>query len=99
MAERGVRASKLRKAYSKYPAIEETNFKVDDVGKAIKRIEAAYPEAQKDWFDGLTLRTESYWINVRPSSNEPLLRLNMEAKNEGILSDEFAKIRSLLPQS
>ncbi len=34
--------------------------------------------ATLDRLDGLTVATEDWWFNVRPSNTEPLLRLNVE---------------------
>lgn len=96
MADKGLRASGVREAFAKYPAIEETNFAVDDVAAATARVEAAYPDALKERFDGVTLRMPEFWINLRPSSNEPLLRLNLEAKNAAVLEREFERVKSLL---
>ncbi|MDQ1344181.1 MAG: Phosphomannomutase, partial [Patescibacteria group bacterium] len=98
MVEKNQKASDVRKAYAKYPAIEETNFRVSDVAAATAKIEAAYPEAEKERFDGLTLRMPTFWINLRPSSNEPLLRLNLEAHDENTLSREFGNVRRILEE-
>ena len=35
--------------------------------------------AEPDRVDGLTLTGDGWWVNVRPSNTEPLLRLNVEA--------------------
>ncbi len=96
MREKGLKASELRKKYFTYPSIEETNFRVDDVWKSIEKIETSYPGAETERFDGLTVRTPEFWLNVRPSSNEPLLRLNLEAKNEDVLAREFERVKNLL---
>lgn len=32
--------------------------------------------------DGLTIEYENWWLNVRPSANDPVLRLNLEADSE-----------------
>ena len=39
----------------------------------------AYPDAEVDELDGLTLTFADWWFNLRPSNTEPLLRLNLEA--------------------
>ncbi len=96
MRENGLTASELRKKYFTYPSIEETNFRVENVRKSIEKIEAAYRHAETERFDGLTVRTPEFWLNVRPSSNEPLLRLNLEAKNESVLAREFERVKNLL---
>ena len=35
-----------------------------------------------DELDGLTITTDGWWFNLRPSNTEPLLRLNLEAADE-----------------
>jgi phosphomannomutase len=35
-----------------------------------------------DELDGLTVATDGWWFNLRPSNTEPLLRLNVEANDE-----------------
>jgi phosphomannomutase len=38
-----------------------------------------------DELDGLTVATDDWWFNVRPSNTEPLLRLNVEARDESMM--------------
>lgn len=42
-----------------------------------------------DELDGLTVATADWWFNLRPSNTEPLLRLNVEARDEATM----AKVR------
>jgi phosphomannomutase len=35
--------------------------------------------------DGLLVRYEDWWFNMRPSNTEPLLRLNVEAKSAELM--------------
>jgi phosphomannomutase len=48
-----------------------------------------------DDLDGLTVASQDWWFNVRPSNTEPLLRLNVEASDEPALAalrDEVLRI-------
>jgi phosphomannomutase len=36
--------------------------------------------------DGLTVAGADWWVNVRPSNTEPLLRLNVEAATEDVMA-------------
>ena len=45
--------------------------------------------------DGVSVEFDDYWFNVRPSNTEPLLRLNLEAKNEEILEEIAFKTNKL----
>jgi phosphomannomutase len=72
--------SVLAAEYERYAASGEINSTVDDAAGRLAAVRAAYPGADVDELDGLTLSfTDGAWINLRPSNTEPLLRLNVEA--------------------
>ena len=71
---------------SKYVSIPEMNFKITKPQEFIKKIAQNFEGYDIDWFDGLTVRTSDFWLNLRPSNTEPIVRLNIEAKNELILN-------------
>ncbi|MER5891015.1 phosphomannomutase/phosphoglucomutase, partial [Streptomyces sp. NPDC001941] len=39
------------------------------------------PGTTLDELDGLTVASDDWWFNLRPSNTEPLLRLNVEARD------------------
>lgn len=43
-------------------------------------LKVAFPEAHQSELDGLSLLGETWWANVRPSANDPVMRLNLEAE-------------------
>jgi phosphomannomutase len=93
----GKKLSELAAPYRKaYQHIQETNFEVHDKDEVIKKIAAAFPGAEQDWLDGLTVQFEDAWFNVRPSNTEPLLRLNAEAKTQKELQELAQKITTLI---
>ena len=57
----------------------EVNFRVRDKEAKMREIEEAFPDADIDRLDGVTISYPGWWCNVRPSNTEPLLRLNLEA--------------------
>jgi len=70
---------------SKYVSIPEVNFKITNPQEFIKKIAQNFEGYDMDWLDGLSVRTPDFWLNLRPSNTEPLLRLNIEAKDELVL--------------
>jgi phosphomannomutase len=70
-----------------FPASGEINRRVDDAKAVIKRIEAMYtPDAVAvDYLDGLSVEFADWRFNLRSSNTEPLLRLNVEARNDDAL--------------
>ena len=77
--------SSLVAQYDRYAASGEINSTVDDQTARTAKVAAAFTpreNATTDTLDGLTVTTPDWWFNLRPSNTEPLLRLNVEAKDE-----------------
>ncbi|ASX11329.1 MULTISPECIES: phosphomannomutase [Aeromonas] len=66
-----------------YPCSGEINYRVDNALEIIKTLEEVYvPLAVKvEYVDGLSIEMNDWRFNVRISNTEPLLRLNVESKN------------------
>ncbi len=96
----GVSISKLLAPYSRYFQSGEINTKVANVQEATELVEKHYlsTQVEVDHLDGLTVNGDSWWFNLRPSNTEPLLRLNVEAKDQAhmqtIRDQVLALIRS-----
>ena len=91
--------SRLVARYSRFAASGEINSTVAEVEPVLAALEQQFGDrATPDRVDGLTLTGDGWWVNVRPSNTEPLLRLNVEAPTEAqvvALRDEaLAVIRS-----
>jgi phosphomannomutase len=66
--------------YERYSASGEINSTVADVAAKTAEVRAAFPHAQFDELDGMTVHLDDgAWFNLRASNTEPLLRLNVEA--------------------
>lgn len=92
--------SKLLKPYQRYFSSGEINSKVKDAQLSMGVIEKQYAELDSvtiDHLDGLTVNGDTWWFNLRPSNTEPLLRLNVEAKDlarmEKIKDEVLATVR------
>ena len=80
--------SSLISEFDRYIASGEINTRVKDVGITSKKVQdhfAASKDVQIDDLDGLTFSSSTWWVNVRPSNTEPLLRLNAEAKDHATM--------------
>ncbi|MDG4793181.1 phosphomannomutase/phosphoglucomutase [Micromonospora sp. WMMD1082] len=80
LGEQPLPLSTLAAEYERYVASGEINSTVADQAAKVAEVRAAYPDAEADEMDGLTLRfPDGAWCNLRASNTEPLLRLNVEA--------------------
>ena len=101
LGETELTMSELLKPFQRYVLSGEVNSTVIDAAAASALVEekyAAQDGVSIDHLDGLTVNGDTWWFNLRPSNTEPLLRLNVEAKDRAhmqTLRDEvLALIRS-----
>jgi phosphomannomutase len=89
LAEHDLKLSELSAANNPYFQSGEINSTVDDSDAAITRLKTAFAGADSRRLDGLTLSGEVdgswWWLNVRPSNTEPLLRLNIESNSRELM--------------
>jgi phosphomannomutase len=79
--------SQLLARYDRYAASGEINSTVADAPAKLAQIKQRYAGAQLDELDGLTVDLgDGAWFNVRASNTEPLLRLNVEARDEATMA-------------
>lgn len=73
----------------------EINSSIQDTPSAIyERIVQHFPMARVEWNDGITIHEDTWWANIRPSANDPVLRLNVEAQSP----NEMKNARDILLQ-
>ncbi|HWC23307.1 MAG TPA: phosphomannomutase/phosphoglucomutase [Flexivirga sp.] len=83
--------SELAASYSRYVASGEINSRVTDGAAATERVSdwaRQQGEVEQDTLDGLTIThvgEPMWWLNVRASNTEPLLRLNVEAADRATM--------------
>jgi phosphomannomutase len=89
LAEHDGTLSDLLARYERYPLSGEVNSTVDDQAAVVAALEATYgvrDGVTLDHLDGLTVSHADWQLNVRPSNTEPLLRLNVEGKDEATMT-------------
>ncbi|MDZ4753971.1 MAG: phosphomannomutase/phosphoglucomutase [Phycisphaerae bacterium] len=80
----------------RYMQSGEINFENEDKEGAIAALRKAYPKAKVTTLDGVSLDNGSWWCNVRMSNTEPLLRLNLEAKDAATVDAAVRELSRLL---
>jgi phosphomannomutase len=91
-----VPVSELVQPLRRYFTSGEINFKVDNKQAKMDELAARYRTGQVDHLDGVTIGFKDWWFNCRPSNTEPLLRLNVEARNKEVLDQRLAEIEQQL---
>ncbi|CAB4651894.1 unannotated protein [freshwater metagenome] len=89
--------SEILDSFDRYFSSGEINTQVKDASKSIKLIRKKYEkENEIDELDGLTVTSEKWWFNLRPSNTEPLLRLNVEADSPKLMAEIRDTVLSLI---
>jgi phosphomannomutase len=90
--------SQLVEPLRKYSATGEINYRVDDVKHVLQNIEEHYQKqgAWLDHLDGLTVKLDNWWFNLRSSNTEPLLRLNLEARSPEERQEHLQEVQMLI---
>jgi phosphomannomutase len=88
--------SEMLKPFSRYADSGEINSEVGDPTAALDRLAAEYSDGRQDRLDGLTVEYDDWWFNCRPSNTEPLLRLNLEARNEDVMISKRDEVLKLI---
>lgn len=80
----------------KYPMSGEINRRVGDKEAIYQVLKQRYVDGQQSELDGLTVEYPMFRFNVRPSQNEPLFRLNLEAKTEELVKEKTAEVLGII---
>ncbi len=83
---------------SKYPISGEINLTLKEAKNALVVLQTNYVDkAGVEEFDNLIVEKKGEWrFNVRISNTEPLLRINIEAKNKDIIEERRSEILALV---
>jgi phosphomannomutase len=91
-------AEAVAERQARVAASDEINFQTPTPAKAY--LEGLRPQLEAmgevSVFDGLDITQSAWRANIRASSNEPLLRLNVEAESNQTLQSQLSVLQSLI---
>jgi phosphomannomutase len=87
ISKRGRKLSQILEPYrSRYFITGEMNTPVRDVALKLQELEERFGrEGTVSHLDGVSVVSDDWHFNVRPSNTEPLLRLNLEARSQELM--------------
>lgn len=87
LSSRNAALSDLIRPLKKYHSTGEINIKANVKDAIFSTLESRYADARRDHLDGLTVEYDTWWFNLRASNTEPVMRLNLEANDEGTMRE------------
>ena len=96
MCRTGKKASELVAPFQKYFQTEEINMKVADADATIEKVREKYSDGKLITIDGILIDYGSWWLSLRKSNTEPLVRLRMEAKEKTLLEEKRKEVLEII---
>jgi len=97
VSRRGALSEILRPFRERFFITGEINTPVADVGETLALLEERFgPEGEVSHLDGLSVTSDAWHFNVRPSNTEPLLRLNLEALSQELMDAKRDEVLAVI---
>ncbi len=96
LSTRNISMGELVAGIGDYYLSGEINSTVTDSATVVKRIAEKYADGDIDYLDGITVSYPDWHFNVRPSANDPVVRLNLEAKSQYDMESKRDELLALI---
>ncbi|MBO8130432.1 MAG: phosphoglucosamine mutase [Candidatus Marinimicrobia bacterium] len=100
LAERNINISEYVNSLPKFYMIKDKikikNKDLQNVHKKLENVKNLLKPDSIDFTDGIKLLWKNYWLHIRPSNTEPIIRIYSEADNMGFARELVEKIKDLL---
>ena len=96
MKRTGKPLSELIKPFRVYFHSSEIAFKTENSSEIIERVKEKYSDGKATTIDGLRVDFDDWWFLLRASNTEPILKLVVEAKTEGLMKEKAEEISKLV---
>lgn len=96
LSEQGIKLSELVASLGEYHISGEINSTVADTKAVLETLKQRYADGQQDFRDGVTVEYPDWRFNVRPSANDPVVRLNLEAKTHADMEAKRDEVLAII---
>ncbi|MDD5032212.1 MAG: phosphomannomutase/phosphoglucomutase [Patescibacteria group bacterium] len=99
ISKEGRKLSEIVAGLNPYYRLDEINMKTEKMEEIIAAAREKFKDGEQDELDGLTVEYKDWWINIRPSNTEPLLRITIEANTKEIAEEKEKEVRKFLEKN
>jgi len=95
LAKSGKSASSLQSAYPQY-VISKNKVQLEEginLPEILEKMSEQYGQHPQDKVDGLKIQFEDYWVHLRGSNTEPIIRIYAESSTESTANNITQKIK------
>ena len=99
ISREGRKLSEIVAGLNPYYRLDEINIKTEKTEEIITAAREKFKDGEQDELDGLTVEYKDWWVNIRPSNTEPLLRITIEGETKEIAEEKEKEIRKFLEEN
>ena len=88
--------SEIVRPLRRFHTTGEINFRIQDPDAVMAQVEEAFRQESISRLDGITVRLEGWWFNLRKSNTEPLVRLNVEGGTRQAMEQGLERLLRML---
>jgi len=99
ISKEGRKLSEIVVGLNPYYRLDEINMKTEKTEEIIAAAREKFKDGQQDELDGLTVEYDNWWLNIRPSNTEPLLRITIEAETKEMAEEKEKEMREFLEEN
>ena len=98
VSRRGQKLSEILRPYrDRYFITGELNTPVPDVALKLQELQERFEsQGEVSHLDGISVDSDDWHFNVRPSNTEPLLRLNLEARSKELMEQKRDEVLDVI---
>jgi phosphomannomutase len=98
VSRKGLKLSEILRSFrERYFITGELNMPVADVPLKVQELKERFgKEGRVSHLDGISVETDDWHFNVRPSNTEPLLRLNLEARSRELMERKRDEVLAVI---
>ena len=96
LSESEKKLSQLISELGNYYVSGEINSEVKDQAAVIEALKKQYKDADQSFLDGISVEYKDWRFNVRPSANDPVMRLNLEANSSELMEQKREEVLQLI---
>lgn len=96
LSRTGSRLSELVKPLRKYMSTGEVNFTVPNTKGVLDAVKSHFKGAQIDLLDGVSVNFPAWWVSVRESNTEPVVRMIIEASTLPLLDNKRIEVEGII---
>lgn len=93
---KGSKFSEILLPFQKYYQTEEINLEVENKKEVLEKVKNHLQDGKQIFIDGVYVQYDNWWVSLRESNTEDLIRMRIEAESKELLEKRKEEIISLI---